>query len=254
MKEKFFSLPVKLAHLLSWFLMIISVAQAETGQAIYFVPHQDDETLYMGADISVQYRSGRQIIVVLVTNGNASGVRYIMCKQKQVCLTKAQFTAARNDEMTAAVKRLAPHAIIRHENRQDGALTRAQASAVLNKYLKQYPDASFNTTSWIDDHPDHRALAYAMKDLCVSKHRTSRDGCRFFQSRDAWTSHPVAGSFIAGHISEIAAADEYALWNTSIGRYGIGQQSVPELFTALREDPRNKYHSVTDKQHTQVIK
>ena len=164
MEKKIFSLLVKLVLLISWLAITVLPAQAQTGQVIYFVPHQDDETLYMGADISLQYRLGRQVIVVLVTNGNASGVRYLMCKQKQVCLTKEQFTAARNDEMIAAMKKLAPHAIIRYENRQDGELTKAQALAVFKKYLKLYPYASFTTTSWLDEHPDHRALAYAMKE------------------------------------------------------------------------------------------
>jgi LmbE family N-acetylglucosaminyl deacetylase len=208
----------------------------------------------MGADISLQYRLGRQVIVVLVTNGNASGVRYLMCKQKQVCLTKEQFTAARNDEMIAAMKKLAPHAIIRYENRQDGELTKAQALAVFKKYLKLYPYASFTTTSWLDEHPDHRALAYAMKDICVGKRRIANENCRFFQSRDYWTSRPVTGSFITGSPSELAAADEYTLWNPSIGRYGIGQQSVPESFASLRKEPRNKYHSATNKQRMQVTK
>lgn len=254
MKKKFFSFWAIFVPLILWLVITVSPAQAETGQVIYFVPHQDDETLYMGADISQQYRLGRQVIVVLVTNGNASGVRYLLCKQKNVCLTKMQFTTARNDEMIAAVKKLAPNAVIRYENSQDGNLTKAQALAVLNKYLKLYPNASFNSTSWMDDHPDHRALAYAMKEVCLGKYPIANEDCRLFQGRDYWISRPVTGSFIAGNVSEFAAADEYALWNPSIGRYGIGQQSVPESFTAMRKDPRNRYHLATDRQHTPVMK
>lgn len=238
-----FKILATLLLLLSGVVAIGHSVQAETREAIFFTPHQDDETLSMGADISLQYRLGRQVIVVLVTNGNASGVRYLMCNKKKICLTKEQFTAARNAEMVAAVKRLAPNAMIRYETYQDGALTKAQASVVFDKYIKLYPGASFKTISWMDDHPDHRALAYALKDICMNKHKISNDNCTFFQNRNYWVSHPITGSFIAGHASEFAAADEMALWNPSIGRYGIGQQSVPEFFTALRNDPRNKYHS-----------
>jgi len=218
-------------------------AESLKNPAVYFSPHQDDELLSMGADISRQYRSGRQVIIVLVTNGNASIARERLCCRKKVCLTKEQFTAARNAEMTAGVKQLAPHAVIRYENYQDGALTKPQAVSVIDKYMKLYPHASFATVSWTDEHPDHRVLAYALNEACVKKHRTSEEDCRFFQDRRYWLLRPVRGSFVAGNPSEFTAADEMARWNPPKGRYGIASQSVPESFIALRHDPRDKYHS-----------
>jgi LmbE family N-acetylglucosaminyl deacetylase len=233
--------------LLSCIVTTACSEQVETGPAIFFTPHQDDETLFMGADISLQYRLGRQVIIVLVTKGEASDVRYKMCMQKNVCLTKAQFVAARNDEMAAAVKRLAPNAVIRYENYHDGELTQVQAFDVFDKYIKLYPHASFKTMSWKDDNPDHRALAYALKDICINKHRIPNDQCYFFQNRKYWDSMPVKGHFVAGHPSEIAAANEMSLWKPSIDRYAIGHLSAYEYFTALRKDPRNKYHYVDAK-------
>src|SRR5665647_3388117 len=122
------------------------------GPAIFFVPHQDDETLTMGADIAAHYRADREIIIVQVTDGAESGVRAEMCAEQGICLTVPPFVAARNAEQVAAVQHLAPTARIEYANLPDSELTVATASALIAKYVAQYPTASFKTMSWLDDH------------------------------------------------------------------------------------------------------
>jgi LmbE family N-acetylglucosaminyl deacetylase len=189
------------------------------GPAIYFVPHQDDETLTMGADIAAHYRAGREIIVVQVTDGAESGVRAEMCAQKGICLTVAEIVAARNSEQLAAMQHLAPTARIEYANLPDASLTVATASALIAKYVARYPTASFKTMSWLDDHPDHRALAYALRDMCS---RIPSHDCRYEQFRRYWVSKPIAGYFVPGSTDVLAAMDEYFVWNPDGGRYAIG--------------------------------
>src|SRR5665647_3106621 len=93
------------------------------GPAIFFVPHQDDETLTMGADIAAHYQAGREIIVVQVTDGAKSGVRAEMCAQQGICLTIPRFVAARNAEQLGAAQRRARTARIEYGNLPASRLT-----------------------------------------------------------------------------------------------------------------------------------
>lgn len=219
----------------------VPAAATSWGPAIFFVPHQDDETLTMGADIAAHSRAGREIIVVQVTDGAESGVRAEMCAQQGICLTIPQFVAARNAEQVAAVQHLAPTARIEYANLPDSELTVATASALIAKYVTQYPTASFKTMSWLDNHADHRALAYALRDMCP---RIPRHDCRFEQFHRYWMSMPIAGHFVPGSTAVLAAIDEYFVWNPDGGRYGIGTQSVLTDWAAERADPRSKYHQL----------
>jgi len=149
----------------------------------------------MGADIAAHYRAGREIIVVQVTDGAESGVRAEMCAQKGICLTVAEIVAARNSEQLAAMQHLAPTARIEYANLPDASLTVATASALIAKYVARYPTASFKTMSWLDDHPDHRALAYALRGMCS---RIPSHDCRYEQFRRYWVSKPIAGYFVPG--------------------------------------------------------
>ena len=113
------------------------------------------------------------------------------------------------------------------------------ASALIAAYAAQYPTASFKTMSWLDDHPDHRALAYALRSMCS---RIPSHDCRYEQFRRYWVRMPIAGDFVPGSAAVLAAIDEYFMWNPDAGRYGIGTQSVLTDWTAQRADPRSKYH------------
>lgn len=46
--------------------------------AVYFVPHQDDETLSMSVDILRHIAAGRETHIVLFTDGGNTGARYVI--------------------------------------------------------------------------------------------------------------------------------------------------------------------------------
>jgi LmbE family N-acetylglucosaminyl deacetylase len=211
------------------------------GAAVFFAPHQDDETLTMGADIRHHFVAGRQVVVVLVTNGGASAARASMCASKGICLTAPEFVIARDAEQFAAIQHLAPGAQIFYENQPDGALTVAAATAVIQKYIGLFPNGSYKTQSWLDVHPDHIALGTALRNLTNAGLVPNNDA-RFEQGRSFWDTMPINGLFVDADAAVTAAYDEYYYWNPPIGRYAIGSQSVPTAFDAARVDPRSRCH------------
>ena len=209
--------------------------------AIYFVPHQDDEVLSMGADIAAHVAAGRRVILVLVTDGGASGARATLCKVKAVCLTVPEFVAARDREFAASAAALGVRpADVFYEGKPDGKLTAADARAVIASWAARYPGSPLKTMSPHDAHPDHRVLGEALRSLRASG--VTKDA-RFMQSRLYWTSMPVSGWFVAGSPRVGAAANAYRVYDPAAGRYAIGwTHSVPTQFTRLAADPRTRAH------------
>lgn len=243
-----------LASVLGFVASIIGCAPAEAvvnpNPAIYIIPHQDDESLTMAADIRAHVKAGRRVILVMATKGDATGAwrpTMPLCATYAVCLDSAGIIAARNREFIAAANQLGvPTSDIRWANLQDGALTFAQAGTLIGQYVRAYPGASFKTMSWLDDHPDHRALANAMRYICKTKHMIRNDDCRFLQFSRYWLTKPINGGYIAPDDQVTAALKEYTLWDPAHLRYAIGGKfSVPGDFIRELGDPlqrRTKWH------------
>ena len=224
-----------------------NMAGAVAKPVVYFVPHQDDETISMSSDIAAHVAANRPVYVVLVTDGSASGARDTLCSTKGYCLTKAQFTAARNKEFVAALSQLgviASH--IFYENVVDGTLTSPQAESIIDKYIAKYPGASYKTMSWLDMHNDHYRLGYALNNRCVYQNLD----CRFLQSPlyqkgVSFATHPVV-SPISGRYNYAAktqaAVAEYRYWNPAIGRYAIGELSVKSQLDYTYNNHYSQYH------------
>lgn len=112
-----------------------------TGPALFFSPHQDDETLSMGASIVDHVNAGRDVQVILMTNGGSTGV-----VDQQYGGDMAACVAERDREFKAAVTALGATPVIRPDRVQDGSLTIDYALSVFNEYYAQYGDtASFKT-------------------------------------------------------------------------------------------------------------
>lgn len=201
-----------------------------TAPAIYFVPHQDDETLIMGASIEEHVAAGRIVHIVVVTDGGASRVRAVLAGEGYV-LTRAQFVAARNREIVAAARRLGvPWWRVHFEDVLDGTLTVATATRIATKWATLYPGASLKTTSAHDALSDHVNMAKGVA-------ATVSNDKRYLQYRHYWSTMPVSGWFTTGYAPVRYAVNEYRVWNPSIGRYAIGWTSVSSDFQALLADP-----------------
>lgn len=214
---------------------------------IYFSPHQDDETISMGASIANHVVAGRTVYVVLITDGSASSARTKLCDIKHVCLTKAQFSAARTREFVAALGQLGvPASRIRYENVADGTLTSTQAMSIVKKYQGLFPGAAFKSMSWLDMLSDHYRFGYALNHQCVYGYIAD---CRFYQSPlyqigSSIATYPVVtprwGKEV--NIRVRNAIYEYKRWDPVHGRYAIGYMSTKTQFDYAYAHYDSKYH------------
>lgn len=233
--------------------------------AVFIVPHQDDEILSMGASIIAHLNAGRDVKVVMVGDGTATGARATLCTQKNICLTPGQIGAARDAEFRDAMSRIGvPARNIYFEHKPEGRIDNAVANEVISKYVALFgTNASYITMSWLDTHHDHYNLGYALDARCVPRGKAGAtppqlSDCRFYQSALYQPATPAnvlanydrvvtpAGAYYtatganATRLRNAAAA--YGVYNPEIGRYGIGVLSVASQFAYLSTATRSWYH------------
>ncbi len=110
---------------------------------LVLAPHPDDETLGMGATLSLAVSRGVDVRLVIVTDGARQGV-----------------PAAREGEAVAAVGELGlpPPEFWRFADRTLGGSQSRLLEAILAAVKRHVPETVF-VTSPVELHPDHRALA-----------------------------------------------------------------------------------------------
>jgi hypothetical protein len=131
--------------------------------AIFLSPHQDDESLTMGAAIRDHVLAGRTVYVVLLTDGGSSGV----CDWDPFYGDKAACTAERDKEFTNAVTKMGATPIIptfiasgnSTARAVDGSLTGTFTANVIRYLAGVYgTNTSFKTMSEYDSiSADHAA-------------------------------------------------------------------------------------------------
>lgn len=259
-----------------------SAATADPKPAIFFVPHQDDETLTMGASIIEHLFAGRQVYVVLVGDGTATSVTGKLCKESTSGgkAELAKFCAsdgprlvgeARDREFAAAVNRLGvPPSNVMYEHKAEAKVAIHDIQEMFDRYIARFgTSASYITMSWLDADSDHYNLGYALNSRCVETGPAAKRiapqlaDCRFYQSaiydpaspsdwfktRDRVPT-PPGGYYTANTSTKQArlkaAIAEYKLNDWANGRYGIGYRSVGEQFDYLGGKMRSHWHKSSD--------
>lgn len=220
-----------------------------TGRPVFFYsPHQDDETLFMGQIIARHTLAGREVHVVLVTDGGSSAARQTINgtgvngwwqdfhhpeREGYAPLTRQQFSAARTREFVSACGQLGVWPQNIHlEGIQDSGLTPAQATSVFEKYDARYPAAGHYTMSWEDATTDHRTLGLALRTLALANPKKWND-VRWTIKRE--NAHRVPGaqaypvpSDLTAQVRELArrAARCYAAWCPAAASFAVGYHSV----------------------------
>lgn len=197
----------------------VKAAAVGSGPAIFLTPHQDDETLSMGAAVREHVLAGRDTWVILLTDGSASGV----CQDPPYNGDKAACVAERDKEYRAAVNKMGAHAVILADRKIDNALapgnpnpiTRAWVESVIQRWAASYPGASFKTMSERDDHVDHKIAGQGLYDAYVDGYAPD---ARWYVKR--YQQQDQAGSCTSEHNLNTAAT----LYHP------IGWDSVPTEF------------------------
>lgn len=210
----------------------------EDSHVIFYVPHQDDDTLAFGVGIMNHYYGGHNVHIVMLTDGAASAVR------KWTGLSVLDFTTARNTEFEHAMGAIGikPNRI-EYSNLKDGAMTVEQVEKVILKYEAKYPGAKHKTYSDTDTHTDHRNAGQALRNL-LGEGKVS-DG-RFYVRRGSQAPKGMkltTEPFIEAYRPFLMAASaSYNIRNEVKGFYGIGHRSVKASFRTFEKQPQSRYH------------
>ena len=228
--------------------------------AIYYIPHQDDETLSMAVDILRHLAAGREVICVLYTDGTGSAVQNILNGQQYSSywggyhnpalegyapLSDQAFAEARNREFRSALGQLGvkPENIhIRPLNANGGTLSKDTIKALIQEYIDTYGVASHKTMSYYDTSDSHKWAGQALLEL-YNEGATS--DARFFIARSDWNLSRPGSVYTATEAEKIKikrAARVYEAWNPVSGAFAIGYHSVSSQFNAMLANPQNKIH------------
>lgn len=254
-------------------------------RAFLYSPHPDDETLSMGLAMMHYIASGYEVHLVSMNSGGALGVANTLngvtactladhgythnpSREGYAPLSVPDIGAARIKEARTALGAMAmlssptPGTITHHTgNLPDGFGSGqtsdstvpptpegiALAKAVIKSYVDAYPNSFHYTMSESDDHPDHAACGYALREL--KNENPSLINSKFFVSRLYWNTgsgYPQAVVDAAnGTLAWFSAGSRkaeydawlrgkvivpYKAWNPAAGAYGIGYHQVAGQF------------------------
>jgi LmbE family N-acetylglucosaminyl deacetylase len=233
--------------------------------AIFYSPHQDDESLAMAGSIREHKEAGRRVILVLLSRGENGGLLDIMngvadCPLGQNCpgggshsfgLVQDDIVRGRTAEFKAAAQRLGVDRMVIRD-RPDSAwsdyagFVREVRDTIL-EFEARYPGASHKLVNGYRDvihghPPDEPNLTHK---AC----REAAEGLPGLDFRFYWVygyTYPQ-GQRTADYVLPLSdkqfarkrqALAEYGRWDPSRGRYALGYHSVgPLMIDPAAADP-----------------
>lgn len=214
---------------------------------IWYIPHPDDETIFMGGSINKYVTEGYNNILILFTKGGKSLAIYKINEKLKGKLTNAEFRGARVSEFLAATSHLGINKkdIIIYDF-PDGDLKQYKDKiyklilAIENKY----PSAIHNSMSYHDKHMDHNTIGEA---LLKAYNEGYISNAIFYLNNSEFK---LKGSFIQFtsemRIAKIEALTEYKYYNPKEYRYAIGYTSVPKTIDNQIMNPKEKIHKANE--------
>lgn len=235
-----------------------------TGRRVWvFEPHQDDTALFKAPMVAHHVLAGREVHIVLMSNGSTSGARgeingtttdngwwgtpaHDPAHEGYAPLGLTEFGLARTREWRASCRALGVPPERQHlgmglasSDLLPANITVAYATEVMQYWQQQdhaegLPNASFKTMWWSDTTVDHANCGAALRNLRLNDPD-------FFDAQ--WMvrteQHGVTGSqqyaVPAAMLAEVRqmqsrSAWPYQAWAPESGVYAIGRHSVSDLF------------------------
>lgn len=222
MKRILITILASIAMMLSVLAGAPSSNAAPLGDVFFLSPHQDDESLTMGAAIREHVIAGRTVYVILLTDGGASGVCKTMFGTTEQ--DRADCVAERDREFWGAVSKMGAIPIIPSDRMADGTLTAAYTTEIIRKWAAGHPYASFKTMSEYDSlHPDHRAAGRGLYSAYTLGYTND---ARWYVRREDQGVH--AGACTKRH--DLDTALDYYYPRPGDPQSGIGYKSVGTEF------------------------
>jgi hypothetical protein len=232
-----------------------------TTPAVFFVPHQDDETLSMGAQILRHVAAGRQVHVVFLSDGQLSQAYDTLMGGRECVwhnrvhdpaaegyagLTRTQFGYARDKEARIACTELGVAVANIHQERLP-LVDVATATEVMLKYahLLRLGSSAYTMSPWETEsgegNTEHGDMGVALRKLGESG---VIEAALRYQVYSQYADSPL---WPAGLIRNVgtpaerpawdAAAGPYRYWDPRGGRYAIGYHSAGPAFRRLLSGP-----------------
>lgn len=239
-------------------LLPTGTAHAAAAPAIFYSPHQDDESLAMAGSIREHKEAGRQVILVLLTRGENGGLLDIMngtadCPLGTECpgggnhsfgLVQDDIVRGRTDEFKAAARCLGVDRVVVRD-RSDSAWTDyagfvQEVRDTILEFEARYPGASHKLVNGYRDviygyPPDDPNLTHkACREAAEGLEGQIADFRYYWvygytyplELRTADYVLPLSDKQFARKRQALA---EYGRWDPRHGRYALGYHSVGKL-------------------------
>lgn len=242
-------------------LIYLLYASGPKKTALFFIPHQDDETLTFSPAIQRYIKDGYDVHVILSTDGISSSVRENILNGNSVCnihnerhnfkISKTEFTRLRDKECTQALITLGVKQENIHISRfavKDGTLDKDRAKTIISDYLEQYPNSKIFTISNMSQnvtggHNDHYTLGIAAKELYDEGKVNDLDLFIEFYIREDFekrNKNIKLEKYYPTNSNQIKRATySYTNFDPKHQHYAIGGHSVNQLFNKMEQDLYN---------------
>jgi hypothetical protein len=241
-----------------------------TGRPIvFYAPHQDDETLFMGQIIAHHVLAGREVHVVLVTAGDTGIVHQDINGTREPAkptdpatwwrfnpwwgdlhyperegyepLTKEEFGAARDREFIAAAGALGVRPENIHIDRPlPSGVAVADAKAAISKWADHFAARGFQqvghyTMHWADPNGTHATIGTALRELALTgdvKYGDVRWMVKPEEASKVGASQYVPPANLQPLIKRMArrATIPYCSWAPNAGMYAVGCHSIGKIY------------------------
>lgn len=229
--------------------------------ALFFIPHQDDETLTFSPAIQRYIKDGYDVHIILATDGISSSIRENLLNGRVVCnihnerhdfkISETEFTRLRDQEYKQALTSLGVKQNNIHISRfavKDGTLDKERAKTIISDYLEQYPNSKVFTISNMSQnvyggHNDHYTLGIAAKELYDEGKINNLDLFVEFYVRENFekkNKNIKLENYYPTNSNQIKRSMySYTNFDPKHQHYAIGEHSVSQLFNEIEKDLDN---------------
>ncbi|KYK36905.1 MAG: hypothetical protein AYK19_08110 [Theionarchaea archaeon DG-70-1] len=199
---------------------------------VVYSPHPDDETLGLGATIHYYKRMGFKILVVVLTHGEGSIAREILCDLYGFCFSEKEFGLLRVEEFKAAMVTLGVYHAVYDFGDQN--LEEEKIKRIILYYDRNLDVAyHFVTASESGFNPDHVVTSVALKNVNVRGGKAEFGVYALYYTQIDIHGRIIINADIKDLICKRDALYQYRYWNPAEERYSIGYLTFPELWDLL---------------------